>query len=103
MNTFKLSIITPEGHAYDDHVESLTAPGAFGLFGILAKHTPMIVALKKGVMKVKDETKELIYVIQPGVLEVNAKGEVVALVDQAVSCPNVDDAKLKLNELQEVS
>ena len=57
MNTFDLSIISPDGQIYDGKVESVSAPGVLGSFGVLANHAQMVAALQSGVIKVKDKNK----------------------------------------------
>ena len=45
-----LDIISPEKTVYSGDAESVTLPGAIGLFTILDRHAPIISALTKGVL-----------------------------------------------------
>ena len=45
-----LNIISPEKTVYSGDAESVTLPGAIGLFTILDRHTPIISALTKGIL-----------------------------------------------------
>jgi F-type H+-transporting ATPase subunit epsilon len=45
-----LDIISPEKTVYSGNAESVTLPGAIGLFTILDRHAPIISALTKGVL-----------------------------------------------------
>ncbi|HET8874142.1 MAG TPA: hypothetical protein VFM83_10695, partial [Gaiellaceae bacterium] len=46
--TFALSLVTPEGPAFEGEVEMLIVPGAAGEIGILARHAPLVATLKAG-------------------------------------------------------
>jgi len=48
----KLEIITPETKVFAGEVEAVQMPGLDGLFQVLNSHTPIISALKEGVVKV---------------------------------------------------
>ena len=52
MATFKLSIVSPQGRAFEGDCESLYAPGHDGDFGVLAGHAPMIAMMRRGISKV---------------------------------------------------
>ena len=83
MSTYKTTLISPEGKIFDDMVESLTARGDDGLFGVLARHAPMVKILDKGVVRLKGIGFEQTFEVDSGVLEVNEKGTVLILVDNA--------------------
>jgi len=82
--SFKLSILTMDKIALEEEVVSIVAPGAMGLFGILAGHTPLVGSLVKGKVKAryKDNREEFIS-IGSGFIEVNQEGAVVILTDRA--------------------
>ena len=54
MATFTLSIVTPEREIFSDQVESVSAPGLAGSFGVLANHAPIVAALEAGLVKIRD-------------------------------------------------
>lgn len=93
MNTYHLSIITPNGKVFDDQVESLVAPGAAGSLGILAGHAPIVVSLKNGLLAVKKENEERFYAISAGILEVSGQNRVLVLSDYAVEYHSLEEAK----------
>lgn len=69
--TFILRIITPEKTLFSGPVTQVTAPGEEGEFGVLAGHTPMIIALKEGVVKVEQPGAETeSFPIHDGVAEI---------------------------------
>ena len=96
MSTYYLSIISPQGRAFEGQVNSLVAPGAQGSFGILAKHTPYIATLKSGVLKIVQNGGDKFFALANGVLEVNSKGSVLILSDLAASAKSHEDAEDKI-------
>ena len=50
--TFSVSLVTPEGAAFEGEVEMLVVPGADGEIGVLARHAPLVALLKAGSTRV---------------------------------------------------
>ena len=50
----KLTIVSPEGVAYEGNVESVSVPGSLGQFQILNNHAPIISLLEAGEVIYKD-------------------------------------------------
>ncbi len=76
----KLSIITPEETLFEGEATAVQMPGLDGLFEVLDRHAPMIAALKKGVVTIKqsgNETKKTVN-IPNGIVEV--KNNVVTVL-----------------------
>ena len=92
MRGFHLSIITPEGAAYENVVEYAVVPGVEGELGILARHTPLIAAVKRGILRLKRGVETNYLVIGEGFLEVTAE-ETVLLADTAVQAESLEDAR----------
>ena len=46
--TFSVSLVTPEGPAFEGDVEMLIVPGADGEIGVLARHAPLVALLNAG-------------------------------------------------------
>ena len=46
--TFDLSVVTPEGTAFEGEAQMLVVPGADGEIGVLARHAPLVAMLKAG-------------------------------------------------------
>jgi F-type H+-transporting ATPase subunit epsilon len=65
-----LEIISPERIIYSGEVNSVTLPGASGLFTILDHHAPIISVLKKGALTYKVGGKEKTIEINSGFAEV---------------------------------
>lgn len=90
--TFDLSLVTPEGAAYEGEAEMVVVPGAAGEIGVLARHAPLIATLKAGSVRVyrsidPEEMDE--YAVGPGFFQVE-RDRAIALVDDAVSAREID-------------
>ena len=66
----KLEIVSPEAQLFSGEVSSVTVPGALGSFQILNNHAPIISALDKGTIKVKNGKEEASFTISGGFVEV---------------------------------
>ena len=84
MSTFNMAIYTPVGEIFNAPVESLDAPGRDGRFGVLPHHAPMIIALRRGVLKATSEGQSAFFVTGEGVLEIS-DGNVTVLADTAIA------------------
>ena len=49
---FDVSLVTPDGPAFEGAVEMIVVPGAAGEIGVLARHAPLIATLKAGSTRV---------------------------------------------------
>jgi F-type H+-transporting ATPase subunit epsilon len=94
---FDLSLVTPDGPAFEGEVEMLVVPGAAGEIGVLARHAPLIATLKAGSTRVYlDRTSENVkeYATGPGFFKVETD-RAIALVDDAVLADEVDEARAR--------
>jgi F-type H+-transporting ATPase subunit epsilon len=65
-----LEIITPDKKLFSGEVKSIVLPGTDGKFGLLNHHAPIISSLKKGTLKVTDDTQTVQnFEIKGGVVE----------------------------------
>ena len=72
MNNFYLKIISLKEMLFDGKAVLVNLPSSEGELTILKDHLPLITALKKGKIKVRDENnQEHFFEIQKGFLEVN--------------------------------
>jgi F-type H+-transporting ATPase subunit epsilon len=95
--TFSLSLVTPEGPAFDGEVEMLIVPGADGEIGVLARHAPLVALLKAGSTRVyrdRDSKDVLEYATGPGFFKVE-QDRALALVDDAIEARDIDDARAR--------
>src|SRR4029453_14637486 len=49
---FPVSVVTPEGPAFEGEAEMLIVPGAAGEIGVLARHAPLVAMLRAGSTRV---------------------------------------------------
>ncbi len=65
-----LEIITPDTTIYNGEAELVQLTGIDGSFEILNNHAPLISALERGKIKIKNNGKEEFFDINGGVIEV---------------------------------
>ena len=101
--TFALSLVTPEGPAFEGEVEMLIVPGAAGEIGILARHAPLVATLKAGGTRIHIRRDEEVrdFATGPGFFKVE-QDRALALVDDAVDAREIDQerARKQLEEAQ---
>ena len=101
---FDVSLVTPDGPAFEGEAEMIVVPGAAGDIGVLARHAPLIATLKAGSTRVytdwdAEEVQE--FATGPGFFQVQLD-RAIALVDDAVRATEIDDdrARRQLEEAQ---
>ncbi len=102
--TFSVSLVTPDGAAFEGEAVMLIVPGADGEIGVLARHAPLIATLKAGSTRVHlgegdDRVRE--FATGPGFFKVE-EDRAIALVDDAVLANEIDveRARSQLEEAQ---
>ena len=92
---FPVSVVTPEGAAFEGEAEMLIVPGQSGEIGVLARHAPLIATLKAGSTRVHPGGGEVLeFATGPGFFEV-LQDRAIALVDDAVEASKIDDARAR--------
>jgi F-type H+-transporting ATPase subunit epsilon len=93
---FDVSLVTPEGPAFEGEAEMIVVPGAAGDIGVLARHAPLIATLRAGSTRVYiDRDGEMHeYATGPGFFQVQLD-RAIALVDDAVLAAEIDDARAR--------
>jgi F-type H+-transporting ATPase subunit epsilon len=94
---FDVSLVTPEGPAFEGEAEMLVVPGAAGDIGVLARHAPLIATLRAGSTRVyldraTNDVRE--FATGPGFFQVQLD-RAIALVDDAVLAREIDDARAR--------
>ena len=94
---FDLSLVTPDGPAFEGEVEMIIVPGAAGEIGVLARHAPLIATLKAGSTRVylnraTADVRE--FATGAGFFKVE-QDRAIALVDDAVPANEIDDARAR--------
>jgi F-type H+-transporting ATPase subunit epsilon len=91
MATFEVSLVTPDGSAFDGEVEMMIVPGADGEIGVLARHAPLVALLKAGSTRVHVRRNQDVreFATGPGFFKVE-QDRALALVDDAVELSEID-------------
>lgn len=102
MASFQLELVSPEKLLLSRAVEMAVIPAAEGEMGVLAGHAPMIVALRGGVISVREggQVTEQLFVAG-GFAEV-APDRVTILAEEATPLANLSkaEAQLRLKEAE---
>ena len=93
--TFELSLVTPEGAAFEGEVEMLVVPGDAGEIGVLARHAPLVAMLKAGSTRIyrdRDSGEVVEFATGAGFFKVE-QDRALALVEDAVDARQIDSAR----------
>ena len=89
VRTFDLSVVTPDGAAFEGEAEMVIVPGAAGEIGVLARHAPLVAMLKAGEIRIKAGKEWQSLAAGPGYFKVQ-QDRAIALVDDAVRAEDID-------------
>jgi F-type H+-transporting ATPase subunit epsilon len=91
-----VSLVTPEGAAFEGAAEMIVVPGDAGEIGVLARHAPLVALLKAGSTRVHLRYGEevLEFATGPGFFQVQ-HDRAIALVDDAVKADEIDDERAR--------
>ena len=90
---FEVSLVTPEGAAYEGLAEMIVVPGAAGDIGVLARHAPLVAMLKAGSTRVYVGEGNIVeFATGAGFFKVE-QDRALALVDDAVDAREIDTAR----------
>jgi F-type H+-transporting ATPase subunit epsilon len=87
--TFDLSLVTPDGAAYEGEVEMVVVPGEAGEIGVLARHAPLVALLRAGEVRLKAEGQWQTFAAGAGYFQVK-RDRAIVLVDDAVRAEEID-------------
>jgi F-type H+-transporting ATPase subunit epsilon len=93
--TFEVSLVTPDGAAFEGEVEMIVVPGEAGEIGVLARHAPLVAMLKAGSTRIyRDRSSDDVveFATGPGFFKVE-QDRALALVDDAVDARHIDSAR----------
>lgn len=99
---FSVSVVTPEGAAFEGDAEMVIVPGAAGEIGVLARHAPLVALLKAGSTRVHlGDGRVEEFATGYGFFQV-LEDRAIALVDDAARADEIDDARVqqRLDEAQ---
>jgi F-type H+-transporting ATPase subunit epsilon len=86
---FDVSLVTPEGPAFEGEAEMIVVPGAAGEIGVLARHAPLVATLKAGSTRIHTGEEVREYATGPGFFKVELD-RAIALVDDAADVEQID-------------
>jgi F-type H+-transporting ATPase subunit epsilon len=87
---FEVSLVTPDGAAYEGDCEMIVVPGDAGEIGVLARHAPLVAMLRAGSTRIHVREGEVLeYATGPGFFKVE-QDRALALVDDAVEAREID-------------
>ncbi len=89
MKTVAVSIVTPDGPVYEDHVEMISTKAVSGELGILPGHVPLVAPLAIGSIRLKKEGKTDYVAVSGGFLEVRPD-KVTILAQTAEKAEEID-------------
>ena len=93
IKTIQVDVVSAESSLFSGDVTRLTVSGSEGDLGITPGHTPLLTAIKPGMVKlVKEDGDEEVIYISGGFLEVQAHS-VTVLADTAIRGAELDLAK----------
>ena len=89
----ELTIVTPEGEAFANAIESVVLPGTEGEFGVLEAHERLLTALQPGPVEIRgaDGAASQWAAVTDGFVEVTGE-QVVVLVDHCILAGDIDAA-----------
>lgn len=91
--SFHLKVVSAEKQLYDGDVKRIQVTGSEGELGIYPQHTPLLTAIKPGMVRVvKTSGEEEVIYLSGGILEVQPTG-VIVLADTAIRGRDLDEAK----------
>jgi F-type H+-transporting ATPase subunit epsilon len=94
---FDVSLVTPDGAAFDGEAQMIVVPGAAGEIGVLARHAPLVATLKAGSTRIHlgpTDSEVLEFATGPGFFKVELD-RALALVDDAVNVKEIDDERAR--------
>ena len=100
---FPVSVVTPEGAAFEGDAEMVIVPGHSGEIGVLSRHAPLVAMLKAGSTRVHTGDGSVQeFATGPGFFQV-LDNRAIALVDDAVAAGEIDTARAQrqLEDAQE--
>lgn len=88
----QLTIVTPEGAAFEGPVETVVLPGSEGRFGVLERHERLLAPLAPGAVEIRDPSGQSAWAaVSDGFADVGAE-QVVVLVDRCELAEDIDRA-----------
>jgi F-type H+-transporting ATPase subunit epsilon len=97
-STFLLEVVTPDRKFFTDNVQMVIIKTPDGEMGILKDHTPMVVAVAIGPIRIQKDGEWLEAVVSEGFMEIK-QDKTVILVDTAERPNEIDINRAKAGGL----
>jgi ATP synthase, F1 epsilon subunit (delta in mitochondria) len=94
-----LDILTPEKVVFSDSIETVTAPGSLGEFGVLPGHAALVTTLETGEVAIKKDNREYWLAISGGFAEVG-NDKVTILAEAAEPAQEIDTKRAEAAKIQ---
>jgi len=94
-----LDILTPEKVVFSDSIETVTAPGSLGEFGVLPGHAALVTTLETGEVAIKKDNREYWLAISGGFAEVG-NDKVAILAEAAEPAQEIDTKRAEAAKIQ---
>jgi len=88
------SLVSPEAELFSGEVDQVDIPGTEGDLGILPNHSPVMAAIRTGLISVTIGTEEVQYFVQGGFADVTPVGLTV-LAEKAIPMDEMNSAIIK--------
>ena len=88
------SLVSPEAELYSGQVDQVDIPGTEGDLGILPNHSPVMAAIRTGLITVTLGTEEVQYFVQGGFADVTPAGLTV-LAEKALPMDAMNSSLIK--------
>jgi len=91
--SYHLTVVSAEKEMFSDAVQHIQVSGSEGELGIFHGHTPLLTAIKPGLVRIvkQDNSEEVIY-LSGGILEVQPN-DVNVMADTAIRGEDLDEAQ----------
>ena len=93
-DTLLFSLVSPERELYSGNVDQVDIPGTEGNFGVMPNHSPLMAAIRTGVITVTENSAETQFFVQGGFADVTPSGLTV-LAEQAVAMSDLNKADVE--------
>lgn len=92
---FHLTVVTPEGEAFDKDVDGVVLPGTEGEFGVLTGHEPFMTGLQTGTMQISAGPEVLYAAVGRGFAEIH-ENTVSVLVGSCEFAHEIDRSRAEV-------
>jgi len=93
-DTLHFSLVSPERELYSGDVDQVNIPGTEGDLGVMPNHSPLMAAIRTGMITVIENGTETKFFVQGGFADVTPSGLTV-LAERAVAFEALDKAEIE--------